>query len=171
MTTRLSLLSAIISVIATIAMAGCSSVDTDRIPPTNVNVIFPTVGDWQRYGVAGAGQYQRFILTEGIPSGFPYKDAEATGYGGLLLVMDPMGQYLVYDLACPYCSPTIQRIMFDEDATEAGIFRCGKCGSAYDVYSYGTPYSGPAADKNNRYGLQRYKITISGGSPYAVIGR
>lgn len=149
----------------------CSSVDSDRIPPMNVNVIFPTIGDWERYGVSGAGQYRQFILSDRIPAGFPYKGTEGTGYGGLLLVMDPMGQLLVYDLACPYCSPAIQRISLNNNAHEAGIFECKKCNSSYDVYSYGAPRSGPAADKTNKFGLQRYKITISGSSPYAVIGR
>lgn len=153
------------------ALTGCSSVDTDRIPPAGVNLIFPTVGDWQRYGVSGAGQYRRFIMGQNEPSGFPYKESEATGYGGLLLVMDPMGQLMVYDLACPYCAPVLQRIAFESHTDEAGIFSCGKCGSTYDVYFYGSPRSGPAAEKNNRFGLQRYRITVGGSSPYAVIGR
>lgn len=150
-------------------ICACSSVDDDRIPPANVNLIFSTVGDWDTYGVSGAGQYRIFIASQRIPSGFPYKGSEGTGYGGLLLLMDPMGQPLVFDLACPFCAPQLQRISVDSDATEAGIFRCGKCGSTYDVYAAGTPRYGPALKE--KYGLQRYRISIPGTSPYAVIGR
>ncbi len=152
-------------------MTGCHSVDSERVPPVNVNVIFPTIGDWERYGVAGAGSYRQFIASERVPAGFPYKGLEGTGYGGLLLVMDPMGQPLVYDLACPYCVPAVKRIFLDTTSETAGIFRCPECGSTYDVYAQGGPHSGPAKDKNHGYGLQRYRINITGGSPYAVISR
>lgn len=163
------LLKSLAFAISVFAVSSCSSVDSERIPPLNVNVIFPTIGDWQTYGVSGAGQYKLFIASEKIPARFPYKSSEGTGYGGLLLMMDPMGQLLVYDLACPNCAPSLQRISYDSQASEAGIFLCHKCGSTYDTYAYGTPRSGPAL--TNKVGLQRYKISILGASPYAVIGR
>ncbi|MCM1348517.1 MAG: hypothetical protein NC338_03820 [Firmicutes bacterium] len=150
-------------------MSGCDSVDSDRIPPVNVNVIFPTIGDWERYGVSGPGTYQRFIASERVPSGFPYKGLEGTGFGGLLLVCDPMGQLLVYDLACPVCVPAMKRIFEDVNEGTAGIFRCGNCGSTYDVFAQGGPHSGAAL--KDKYGLQRYRISVTQGSPYAIIGR
>lgn len=152
-----------------IALAGCDSVDSDRIPPVNVNVAFLTIGDWERYGVSGAGMSQQFIQSERIPDGFPYKGLEGTGYGGLLLIADPMGQYLVYDLACPVCVPGIYRITPDAESITAGIYRCNHCGSTYDTYAQGAPHSGQAL--RDKYGLQRYRLTITGGSPYAFISR
>lgn len=166
---RKSLLPILFASILALIFPACDSVDSDRIPPVNVNVIFPTIGDWELYGVSGAGQYQRFIVSERIPAGFPYKGLEGTGYGGLLLIVDPLGQPLVYDLACPVCVPTVSRIVLDTESTTAGIFRCDRCGSTYDVYSQGAPHSGQAL--KDKYGLQRYRVTITGGSPYATISR
>lgn len=149
------------------ATSACSSIDDERIPPTNVNVIFSTIGEWELYGVSGAGSARRFIYSERVPAGFPYKGIEGTGYGGLLLIADPLGECHVYDLACPVCSPTISRIVADTESDIAGIYRCNKCGSAYDVFAYGTPHSGKAA--TSKFGLRRYNIRIIGSSPYAII--
>lgn len=165
---RKSALSLIVSaLLGLLSLSGCSSVDSDRIPPVNVNVVFSTIGDWERYGVTGAGNYQTFIAQQHKPAGFPYKGLEGTGYGGILLIVDPMGQHCVYDLACPECVPSIERIFHDTDSETAGIFRCPKCGSTYDAFAQGTARSGPAL--KNKYGLQRYRISITGGLPYAVI--
>ncbi len=79
-------------------LTGCNTVDSDRIPPVNVNLIFTTIGEWELYGVSGAGSYQRFIAPLRQPVGFPYKGLEGTGFGGLLLVADPMGDYQVFNL-------------------------------------------------------------------------
>lgn len=152
---------------ALISLSACSSVDSERVPPAYVNIVFSTIGDWERYGVSGAGNYRTFIAERHQPAGFPYKGLEGTGYGGVLLVVDPMGQYCVYDLACPYCCPSIERIFHDADNPTAGIFRCPKCGSTYDAFAQGTPRSDPAL--KDKCGLQRYNISISGGLPYAII--
>ncbi|MDE5685955.1 MAG: hypothetical protein K2I26_05280 [Paramuribaculum sp.] len=156
-------------IISSYWLTGCNTVDSDRIPPVNVNLIFTTIGEWELYGVSGAGSYQRFIAPLRQPAGFPYKGLEGTGFGGLLLVADPMGDYQVFDLGCPVCVPEVSRIVLDGDADVAGIFRCNKCGSTYDVFAYGTPRSGPAL--SDKYGLQRYRITFTGSSPYAIISR
>lgn len=163
----LSLL-AVISALLVIAPS-CSDIDDDRIPPYRVEVIFPTIGDWQVYGVAGAGSYQIFNAEQRVPAGFPYKGQEGTGYGGLLVIVDPMQQTLVYDLACPVCVPGKYPITLDKSADVAGIFRCDHCESTYDTYALGTPHSGPAV--KYKYGLQRYRITIGGTNPYARIFR
>lgn len=154
---------------ATLLTVSCDTVDSDRIPPVNVNIAFSTIGDWELYGVSGAGMYRLFIESERQPAGFPYKGLEGTGYGGLLLIADPMGQNLVYDLACPVCIPTVSRIVPDTEASTAGVFKCNRCGSSYDAYAGGAPHSGQAV--KDKYGLQRYHITITGGTPYAYISR
>ena len=160
----------LLTIMAALSIVSCDTVDSDRIPPVNVNIIFPTIGDWERYGVAVAGFSRRFIASERQPAGFPYKGLEGTGYGGVLLIADPMGTPLAYDLACPECCPAVKRIVIDDtDQSLAGIYRCNNCGSTYDVFSMGTPRSGPAL--KNKFGLQRYRVAVTGGSPYAVITR
>ncbi len=167
--TMRTLLRIIICLTIGLSAVACDTVDSQRIPPVNVNIVFSTIGEWERYGVAGAGDYRRFIASELQPAGFPYKSMEGTGYGGVLLLMDPMGQPIAFDLACPVCVPQIKRIVLDTDRDLAGNFRCPHCGSTYDVYAMGTPRSGPAL--SDKYGLQRYRVTITGSSPYAYITR
>ncbi len=148
----------------------CESVDDERLPPVNVNVIFSTIGDWQIYGVAGAGQSRLFIRSEKQPAGYPYKVSEYTGFGGLLLTCDPNGEYLVYDLACPVEAKATTRISIDSDNPIAGVAECQKCGSTYNIFGYGAPLSGPALDKN--FGLQKYHIFVGSPTPpYAIITR
>ena len=101
---RKSLLLSLLIVIATI-ITGCHSVDDNRIPYSEVHLTFHTVGDWNIYGVKGAAADHRsyiFTRTERIPADFPYTALDRTGYGGLLLVTDVIGELVAYDLACPY---------------------------------------------------------------------
>ena len=148
----------------------CHSIDDERLPPVNVNITFNTIGDWQLYGVAGAGDYREFIRSQRLPAGYAYKVSEYTGFGGLLLTCDPDGEYLVYDLACPVEANANVRIEIDSDNPLAGVARCPKCGSTYNLYGYGAPMAGEALKLN--YGLQKYHIRIGSPTPpYAVITR
>lgn len=154
------------------ALIGCESVDDDRIPPSPVSITFSTIGEWELYGVSGAGQYRRFIFTdsEREPAGYPYKGLDRTGFGGVLLLADPNGQYIVYDLACPVEVRSDVRIYVDVDNELAGVGRCPQCGSTYNLYVGGQPMGGEALSKS--YGLQRYKVNMSGGvGNYASITR
>ena len=54
----------------------CHSIDDERLPPVNVNITFNTIGDWQLYGVAGAGDYREFIRSQRLPAGYAYKVSE-----------------------------------------------------------------------------------------------
>lgn len=152
-----------------VTVTGCESIDDDRIPPAAVSITFTTIGDWNLYGVAGAGDYREFILTdtERLPIGYPYKGLDRTGYGGVLLVCDPLGEPLAYDLSCPVeAKPTI-RIIPDADSDIAGVAICPKCQSRYNLYGAGAPMSGEAHSKH--YGLRRYSVSIGGSFPYAII--
>lgn len=95
-------MAAALTVAATL-FSGCHSVDDDRIPPLPVYLAFTTVGMWDTYGVAGATSHRRFILTERlrVPENFPFTALSQTGYGGILLVSDILGDPQAYDLACP----------------------------------------------------------------------
>lgn len=160
----------LLSIILALGLAGCDSVDDDRIPYCEVRLVFKTVGDWNIYGVKGdAADYQRYIHTPAlnIPSGFPYTALDRTGYGGLLIVSDILGDLHVYDLCCPYeCNPQIR-----VDIPAGELFaECPSCGSTYEVFSNGgLPRSGPAADRG--YALRRYSITSGGALNYRVVTR
>ena len=156
---------------AVLSLFGCSdSVDDNRIPYCEVHLTFKTVGDWNLYGVKGdAADYCRYINTPAlrIPAEFPYTALDRTGYGGLLIVTDILGDLHVYDLSCPYeCSPQI-RVEIPSGELHA---RCPSCGSTYEIFSNGgMPVSGPAASRG--YGLQRYSITSGGALSYRVVTR
>ena len=149
---------------------GCERIDNHRLPPVNVNIVFTTLGDWTAYGVAGPGQSQEFIKSERLPIGYPYKESEFTGFGGVVLLCDPNGAYYAYDLACPVECKADVRVEWETGTTHAGIMYCPKCGSRYDVYSFGSAISGPALE--DRYGLQPYNVFVGYTSlPYAVVRR
>ena len=141
------------AVVCALLFASCDSVDDHRIPSMPVRIDFPTVGDWQQYGVSAALDSRSFIKTERLPHGFPYTDMSATGFGGVLLACSFDNVPLAYDLSCPVeVSPTV-RVSIDKDNNVA---RCNKCGSTYDVYRTGAPLSGPAVEKG--YALTRYRV-------------
>ncbi len=152
------------------ATSGCEKIDNHRLPPVNVNIVFTTIGEWATYGVAGPGQSQVFIKSERLPIGYPYKESEFTGFGGVVLICDPIGTYHAYDLACPVECKANVRIEWETGTTQAGIMYCPKCGSRYDVYNYGTAVSGPALE--DHYGLQPYNVYVGNTTlPYAVVRR
>lgn len=161
-----------IAVAAAVAVVACDKVDDDRIPYAPVHLSFATVADWLQWGVteesAGCRSY---IYVPGsrlnTPAGFPYKAADATGYGGLLLVTDVLGSPVAYDLSCPYEARPDVRI----EVPEGELFaRCPKCGSTYDVFTnHGYPMSGPAAERG--YALQCYSVLSGGALEYRVVTR
>lgn len=138
---------------------GCQQVDDDRTPPAGVWIVFATEPEWALYGVPSALDHKAFILSEGLPQGFPYTAVMQTGYGGVLLVGDINGRPAAYDMSCPVENKPDVRIRVDDDRHDA---YCGKCGSRYSIYSnYGLPTAGPAADKDHPYALRKY--TVAGG--------
>lgn len=149
------------------ALAGCEHIDDNRIPPSPVYVQFTTIGDWQIYGVSGAGLFRYFIKPERQPAGYPYTAVTATGFGGVLLVGDIHGEPVAYDLACPVECRSDVRVRVIEDNLTA---ECPICHSVYDIASaYGYPLSGPAA--RDGYGLQRYYVHPGSNGIYRVITR
>lgn len=150
-------------------LQGCHKIDDERIPPLPVYIAFGTVGVWDTYGVAGATAHKQFILTDKLrePDNFPYTALSQTGFGGVLLVSDILGDPQAYDLACPVEVRQNVRVYVDETKNVA---RCRECESEYDIYSnYGSPLSGPAADYG--YGLQRYHVSHGSSTEYMVITR
>lgn len=159
---------------AILLLAGCHSVDDDRIPNYAVSINIADAGSWNTYGVSGFGSNRRFILSSGLrePSGFPYSQQSATGYGGVLLIngMDPFATAtdtpLAYDLACPVEVKPDVRVAIEGDLYEAV---CPVCGSHYDVtMGGGSPLSGPAATGKHKYGLRRYRCLPTGSGGYII---
>lgn len=156
----------VIAASAAAALTSCHSIDDDRIPVMPVNILFPTVAEWNVYGVAGATDYRYFILENRIPANFPYTAISATGYGGVLLVSDVLGEPKAFDLSCPVEAQRNVRVAID---TESMTARCDKCGSEYDVFSLlGYPLGGPAAEKG--YALRRYYVGAGRDGSYRQIG-
>lgn len=152
------------------AFTACDSVNDDRIPYAEVYLNFPTVADWNIHGVKGDAAAYNIYVYQGntkIPSNFPYTDLDRTGYGGLLLVNDVMGNSLAYDLACPVEARPLVRLHVPSGQVYA---ECEMCGSTYEIFTnYGMPRSGPAADKG--YALKRYSVTSGGALNYKVVTR
>lgn len=162
----------LISLITLVVVGSCDSVDDERIPYAAVHLSFATVGDWHQWGVAeeSAG-YRKYIFVRGsrdnVPVGFPYKDVDATGYGGLLVVSDVLGNLVAYDLSCPYEARPDVRLNVPEGELYA---ECPKCHSTFDIFTnHGNPRSGPAAERH--YGLRRYSVISGGQLEYRVITR
>lgn len=155
----------ILMFVAVAMTTGCHHLDDDRIPPYPVNITFHSVADWNFYGVGGAMDYRYFILSDRVPSGFPYAASSATGFGGVLLVCDVNGTPLAYDMACPVeCRNTV-RVRIDDESLTA---QCPVCHSTYDIFNLGGhPLSGIAAERG--YGLRRYVVSPGLSSVYMVI--
>lgn len=155
-----------VTLVAAAVVSGCKSVDDDRVPVMPVNIGFATVADWNIYGVNGAMDWNVFIRSERRPSGFFYTEATYTGFGGVLLVCDALGNPLAYDLACPVECRQDVRISVNPD--DNYLAECPECHSRYDVFSlYGNSVSGPAADRG--YGLRRYSVGPGRGGEYRVV--
>ncbi len=144
----------------------CSSIDNDRLPPANVNIIFWTQSDWVIHGVSGAGQYKEFIREKKIPSNFPYTAQTYTGVGGTLLCTTYAGTPVAYDLACPVECKGDVRVFVNS----GGYAECPVCHSQYDIYSLmGHPISGTAAGRG--YGLEIRSVGPGSNGEYVVVRR
>lgn len=148
------------------ALYGCDSLDDDRIPAVPVNVTFQTIADWNIYGVNAAMDWQRFIRSERIPANFFYTDITQTGFGGVLLVCDVLGEPQAYDLACPVECRNDVRVSVSSEGEQLAV--CPKCGSSYNVFSLaGHPVSGPAAEHG--YALRKYRVVAGRTGAYRLI--
>ena len=163
-----SIVAAALTAAAIVLLPSCNKLDDDRIPPVPVSIVFQTQGMWESYGVPGATDYREFIASKRLPAGFPYTAMTYTGFGGVLLVCDILGDPQAFDLSCPVEARQDTRIAIDRDENVA---RCAVCGSTYDVFgNYGTPLSGPAVDMH--YALTRYHVNRgSGALEYIVVSR
>ena len=162
-------------IIFSLGIAGCQTVDNERIPNMAVNISLSDAGLWNTYGVSGFGSNRNFIYKPGgisVPSGFPYKYGSATGFGGVLLIegIDPFSTItaapLAYDLACPVERKADIRVHIDMDTYVAV---CDECHSTYDVTMQGgAPISGVAATGKYKYALKSYHVVPAGNGGYYI---
>lgn len=152
--------------IVCMCLCSCHHIDNHRLPVSYVRLSFVSVGEWDVYGVTGAGQHRNFILPEHIPAGFPYTAMSATGLGGILLCTTYLGTPVAYDLACPVeCRASI-RVFINED-NEA---ECPMCHSRYDVFEkLGYPVAGRAAEEG--WGMEVYSVGPGMQGEYMVVSR
>lgn len=152
--------------VALCALGSCSNSDDNRVPPYPVRISFVTVGDWNVYGVGGALDYRYFTKSNPTqPADFPYTMLSETGFGGVLLVGDILGQPRAYDLACPVEAKRDVRIYVDR---EKSVGVCPVCHSTYEVFELGNAISGEAAAHG--YSLRQYSVAVGlTGTEYAVI--
>lgn len=144
-------------VLSAFIATSCQDVDDERIPYVPVRITFNSQGEWVTYGVAGSLDTERFIMstTGSVPTGFPYTALSATGFGGVLLVCDYNGELRAFDLSCPVeVKPDIRIKPITNDGEPRG--ECPVCHSTYDIFRYGGPLSGPAAQHG--YGLTHYFV-------------
>ncbi len=159
--------SALVAATVAVAAMGCAHIDDDRIPAVPVRIAFNNVGEWNVYGVAGAGDYRRFIKQERVPEGFPYTAMTNTGFGGVLLICDIHNNNVAYDLACPVECRADVRINVLKEELKA---ECPVCHSVYDIVTnHGQPLSGPAAEKH--YGLRKYYVGPGSAGEYMMVFR
>ncbi len=140
------------------AVESCSHEAQNRIPPYPVRIQFITSGDWVTYGGSGDTDFKYFIKDKRQPAGFTYTALTETGFGGVLLVGDILGQPRAYDLSCPVEARRDIRITVD---VEKSMGVCPKCGSTYSVFELGSAISGEAAQKG--YSLRQYSVNVGGG--------
>lgn len=151
---RHKILTSLLILFLFITVVSCHPLDDDRVPYAPVNIPFATDAMWEIYGVTGALQHKRFIIVDGVPAGYPYTSLTYTGFAGVLLCGDIMGNPVAYDLSCPVERSKTVRIMVDDEAANA---YCPVCHSVYDVFSnYGSPLAGEAA--RNGWALRRYGV-------------
>lgn len=161
----MKLLSAISLTAIIVLASSCHSLDDDRVPYAPVSIPFTTVHEWDVYGVPAALDHRRFIIQERIPSNFPYTARMSTGFGGVLLVGDVLGEPRAYDLACPVERKSTIRVAIDK---ETMLAECPVCHSTYDVFSLaGHPVAGKAAEDG--FGLRVYHVSRGQGNFYMFV--
>ncbi len=150
-----------------IGVSSCSKTDDDRIPVTNVHLSISQAA-WIRYGIHGAFEHVYFIKQRGIPTGYPYVAFDETGYAGILLVTGGGGEsdLKAYSPACPVERDNHVIIEITTDDEQHPIALCPRCQSTFDVFNYGTPLTGEAAQR--KFSLSPYSIHSEPGYPVIV---
>lgn len=84
---------------------------------------------------------------------------ESAGFGGVMVYHHSSLLFLAYDIACPYEINANTTIAVDDGGLTA---TCPKCGSVYDLETYGNPVSGPSTESPGKKRLRQYSVIQSG---------
>lgn len=83
-------------------------------------------------------------------------EGEYLGYKGIVMVHEAGGRYCAFDLACPYCYPSLVAVEMVEGRLL--VARCPECGTEYDLsLGLAHPISG-----EGRYPLLEYRVVRVG---------
>lgn len=83
-------------------LPSCDNVNDERIPYAPVYITFATEAEWRLYGTPAASDVRRFIKSDKLPARFPYTAMSETGFGGVMLVCDAMGENRLLTLHVPW---------------------------------------------------------------------
>lgn len=140
-------------------LAGCDGVNNSSVPPNPVHVEIDTrIGAFVNFIPTALNDYVTVDRTGYHYNGntYPLGAMDATGYGGVVVYIDMMGNYTAYDMACPYCAQRARR----QSCVIDGIFAiCPHCGEEYDLGS-GTAVPTKGSIRET---LRRLKIINSDG--------
>lgn len=131
--------------------------ESANIPPMPVYINLSGGSMWAIFGVYNPLETRYFNVEQGVPSGFPYTANSFTGFGGVLLVHNAMGQVCAYDAACPYEHRKDVVLRIDQTDFQAV---CPNCGSRFEIISgNGIPMSDKALELG--YALKSYRVVPS----------
>lgn len=88
----------------------------------------------------------------------------AVGFGGILLYSTFEGNYVAWDLACPYEVDAKVKVEIEQENDKDFVYhaKCPVCGSRYELmYGLGNPISGPSKEILRPYKVSR-SSTMSG---------
>lgn len=146
----------LIAFLLLILTCSCEKNVFDRIPLVQVNLKLNK--QTTATGLVPILSHESYVRTLSPstwkPAGYPFIEADRTGFGGILVVHGLPDQMFAFDLACPIEASQQTLIQVTEDGLHAV---CPKCNSKYEVaYGSGAPTEGAAKDK--RYFLRRYLV-------------
>ena len=155
---------AVVAAVLLAATVSCHHLDADRVPLMPVWLSFNSQPEWTLYGTPAALDHRIFVKSERLPANYPYTALNETGYGGVLLVCDVMGNPKAFDAACPVEVSRTVRVFINADNKA----ECPRCHSTYDVFSLdGHPVGGRAAQEG--WGLRRFAVLPGAGGEFLTV--
>ena len=134
---------------------------------SRTDVLFNVMGNNGQFAsvrkrtVNGKTQFE-LVSSTGLKGYYPIDQLSTNfedGLGGLIMGTSNFGETLCYDLACPICDPSVQRMTLSAD----GFAKCPKCKVTYDLNNYGVIHEVPEdANLTTHRGLYRYRINFNG---------
>lgn len=131
--------------------------ESANIPQMPVYINLSSASMWATFGVSNPLGSRYFNIEQGAPSGFPYTANSFTGFGGVLLVHNVMGQICAYDAACPF--EHRKDVVLNVDLNDFQAV-CPSCGGRFEIMNgNGIPMSDKALELG--YALKSYKVIPS----------